>query len=596
MVERLKSEKYTVNKVYKEFYRDDAFLVNRKYQRKLVWTLEEKQFLVDTVFRQYPIPMFLLAAEWCSGDVKYEIIDGLQRLDAIVSFIEGDFPVKIGKDYGYFNLDALTGYGKRIENREIHQKQPTLPLELSERFLDYELSFSIIEKSVCSVEEVFRRINSTGRKLSKQDLRQAGVTGNFSDLVRKTSMYMRGDYTSRDIIDFSEVSGLSLAGKGLFYGIDVNDIFWIEKNIISEDALRRSKDEEIVAQIFVYLLLKGERSSSTSVLENAYETDSELKQRLDALLVGEDSIIHWMEIFSKTLGILSEVLAHESFTEKLFRKDKAYNKDYVFLVVFCAITNLFLDGMVLSSKDALSQKFDGLGDNELSEISQTSKVVWNRDVRNRLVNRVQCVLKPCFSYVPKESDNYDEWNVKMINFLESACAEEQMYDFKLGVTDFRSGEFNAGCVSKIVKTLTAMANTRPGEAGFVLLGVPNDAEDANTIALQLGVNPEYCRNYSVLGIRDEATTFYQGVDNYLRKLKDVIEQEPVSAFFKNEILTRSHLFEYRGKLLYLFVCQSSEPVYYGKRLFVRYGSHNHEVEVGSEEFNTVMKRFYSKDA
>lgn len=88
MAERLKGEKYTINKVYKELYKDELFFVNRKYQRKLVWTLEEKQNLIDTIFREYPIPMFLIASDYREEKMKWEIIDGLQRLDAIISFIK----------------------------------------------------------------------------------------------------------------------------------------------------------------------------------------------------------------------------------------------------------------------------------------------------------------------------------------------------------------------------------------------------------------------------------------------------------------------------------------------------------------------------
>ena len=43
------------------WYEEGRILVNRKYQRKLVWTLAEKQKFVDTILRLYPVPLFLLA-------------------------------------------------------------------------------------------------------------------------------------------------------------------------------------------------------------------------------------------------------------------------------------------------------------------------------------------------------------------------------------------------------------------------------------------------------------------------------------------------------------------------------------------------------
>ncbi|NBH99692.1 hypothetical protein D7Y41_02310 [Anaerotruncus sp. 1XD22-93] len=42
-------------------YLEDVYWVNRRYQRKLVWTLEEKQKFIDTILHNYPVPIFLLA-------------------------------------------------------------------------------------------------------------------------------------------------------------------------------------------------------------------------------------------------------------------------------------------------------------------------------------------------------------------------------------------------------------------------------------------------------------------------------------------------------------------------------------------------------
>ena len=62
-------------------YSEGKFLVNRKYQRKLVWTVDEKEYLIDSIVKDLPIPLILLAQ---TEDGKLEIIDGLQRLNAIV--------------------------------------------------------------------------------------------------------------------------------------------------------------------------------------------------------------------------------------------------------------------------------------------------------------------------------------------------------------------------------------------------------------------------------------------------------------------------------------------------------------------------------
>ena len=42
-------------------YTQGHFLVNRRYQRKLVWAVEEKAKLIDSVIKKLPIPLILLA-------------------------------------------------------------------------------------------------------------------------------------------------------------------------------------------------------------------------------------------------------------------------------------------------------------------------------------------------------------------------------------------------------------------------------------------------------------------------------------------------------------------------------------------------------
>ena len=60
------------------WYTEDKLHVNRRYQRKLVWTLKEKQKLIESILKKYPIPAILIA-EREQEPGTYEIIDGLQR-------------------------------------------------------------------------------------------------------------------------------------------------------------------------------------------------------------------------------------------------------------------------------------------------------------------------------------------------------------------------------------------------------------------------------------------------------------------------------------------------------------------------------------
>ncbi len=47
----LVSQPTSIQSVY-SIYREDKLYVNRRYQRKLVWTLEEKQKLIESILKK----------------------------------------------------------------------------------------------------------------------------------------------------------------------------------------------------------------------------------------------------------------------------------------------------------------------------------------------------------------------------------------------------------------------------------------------------------------------------------------------------------------------------------------------------------------
>lgn len=192
------SKSESIQSVY-ENYIQKKYIVNRRYQRKLVWTLEEKEAFIDSIYRRYSVPLFLFAQP--KTDVQqYEIIDGMQRLNAIFCFIENEYGLTInGKRY-YFDLETLGRTNKMREDGILHQRTPKLDRESCISIMNYELPLTTVIADTKNVEEIFRRINSYGRQLSNQEIRQAGALGLFPDLVRRISATVRGDDSSRILL------------------------------------------------------------------------------------------------------------------------------------------------------------------------------------------------------------------------------------------------------------------------------------------------------------------------------------------------------------------------------------------------------------
>ena len=93
----------------KDFYRwdFDVYLPSRGFnlQRPKCWTLGQKQELVMSVFYDRPIPGISLVRSYKSTpgfgvkhETTMEVIDGKQRISALLDFWDNLFPVRIGLD------------------------------------------------------------------------------------------------------------------------------------------------------------------------------------------------------------------------------------------------------------------------------------------------------------------------------------------------------------------------------------------------------------------------------------------------------------------------------------------------------------------
>ncbi|MGH8379756.1 DUF262 domain-containing protein [Pseudomonas sp.] len=193
-----------VQSIYTGF-RQGRFIVNRRYQRKLVWTLAEKQRFIDSLMNEYPVPLFLgVSFNHPVRGACFEILDGMQRLEAITTFIEGDFPVQ----GHYFDLSIVGETNKLLNEGKLKQNEPKLSFELCNTILNYPLPISTSAyTSVNNVDETFRRINTGGVRLSRHEVRQAGAIAEFPQLVRRCATYIRGDASHTDIVDLDAIQG-----------------------------------------------------------------------------------------------------------------------------------------------------------------------------------------------------------------------------------------------------------------------------------------------------------------------------------------------------------------------------------------------------
>ncbi len=568
-------------------FEKEIFLVNRKYQRKLVWTLEEKQNFIDTILHKYPVPLFLLVGyKDKNGEYHEDIIDGLQRLNAIFSFIKGEFAVFYNGRYSYFNYNAM--YAENTNPSDT--VKPVIDYNTCREFLLYKLPVTLTEADDTTVEDIFKRINSTGRKLSKQDLRQVGAVGAFSDLVRKTASYVRGDYTTGDLVSLNKMPDISLSNSGLKYKIKIRDIFWNVHDICTLDNIRVSQDEEIIARILCCIILGNNISPSSKKLDEIYESDSNIHKELDNA-VHEKGIEQISDYFSKIYTDFKKIFesVNSTFSDWIFDRATQSGKAKIFQALFLALHELRSSNYYISDYAQAAKAIYKIGKSRFGDITEDRN--WTIKIRNEAIQQFVLYLKP--KMVLKKLKKEDiEWKLKFEDLLDRAVGiEQQMYDFKLGLTVLKDGTRNPEIVSRIVKTLTAMANTDPDEDGVIIIGVADDINAARDYQKHYNSSWIETGKCFVTGVNGEVEKYWKSLENYVQYLKQEISKQPIQDDVKSQILTNFKIIEYEERTIIIIKCKNNGHSFtYGSKFYERHGSNTEKVEIGSPSFNELMKR------
>jgi hypothetical protein len=585
----------SIQRLY-DLYVNDRFRVNRRYQRKLVWTVDEKQRLIDSIAKDLPIPLFLVA-EMPDADGAYELIDGMQRLNAMFSFLENEF----GLNDEYFDLEALADTKLRKDSGDLVQRTPILSRSQAVSIANYSVALSVFRApNSSSVDEVFRRINSGGRTLSRQNLRQAGTISTIADLVRVVASKIRGDTSPGDIVPLRLMGRLSISNRELDYGVSVDDIFWVREGILRREDVRESADEQAILDLIADCVIDPLPNTGTIVRDEYYsytdlsDTDepSEAANNFNLKIItyGEDRLQQdLLRVYDEIRSVLRD--ADERFS-RLIGLGGGGRAPRYFHAVFMAIYQLMVrDKMRVKSYVAVADKLRGITAGPLNVPGGGGD--WRRDAKRNTIDAVAGVLRDAFELSP-DGDDLGRFGrtTEFETLLGNALVEQQLFDCKQGFLRL-SGErdFDESSFRKICRTLVAMANAGPGAMGYVVVGIADDAEDAEKVTVLDGVEPLLYRGFHVVGLEREAKIRGESVNDYWSWLIQRLRSS-LPAPVASNVGSTSQFVAYNDKAVIVLKSQgTSQPVFLDDQLYERSGSDT--VLVSTQDYMRVFARFRS---
>lgn len=232
------STTYSVND-FLEWYERKQLVLSPKFQRRSVWKDVAKSFLLDSIIREKPLPKIFIRQ---LTDIKTrttirEVVDGQQRLRAIIDFINDGFKIK------------------RVHNPEYGEKYfSQLDEDIQSIILTYKFSVdTLIGVEDSEIMDIFARLNTYTTPLNKQELINAEFYGYFKQAV---------------------------------YGISYKyNKFWIENKIFTEYQTMRMNEVELTADLFIAFIDGIQSRKAVKSYYKKYDEDFEkcpvLEMRFD---------------------------------------------------------------------------------------------------------------------------------------------------------------------------------------------------------------------------------------------------------------------------------------------------------------------------
>lgn len=264
----------------KQMFEIGNLYVPLDYQRNFIWNEKDKCFFIESVLMGLPIP-FMFFSDTTDG--RIEIVDGAQRTQTLIEFIQGDLILK--------DLEILT------ESNGFSFKE--LDPVIQRRFENTSIRVVYLEEGTTEKirQEIFKRINTGGKKAVPTETRRGAIEGKFMDFLGKCTKNERfNKLAPRSELTEKRYEGIELVSRFFAYSDNFANDFpeytgnvaqYIDKYIEKMNELWEEEDlEGDYNERFNNMLDFAERYLGTRGFRKKEKSKSTPRARFEALSVG----------------------------------------------------------------------------------------------------------------------------------------------------------------------------------------------------------------------------------------------------------------------------------------------------------------------
>lgn len=163
---------------------DEGELVKPELQRNYVWRKNEASRFIESLLLGLPVPSIFLAS---TKDEKKLIIDGYQRIMTVYDYVQRR---KFSKEESIFRLVNSQSINERWRNKAFDELSPEDQRRLRSTTIHAILfAQKYPADDDTSLFQIFSRINSSGRTLNAQEIRNCICQGEFNHLLIELNGY-----------------------------------------------------------------------------------------------------------------------------------------------------------------------------------------------------------------------------------------------------------------------------------------------------------------------------------------------------------------------------------------------------------------------